>query len=103
MSSYCENHDGMSNIVRNHVIDEFVLVVTQSINYLVNYITSLDFHPAGETVETVDCNGICLVSDLNTDSYRFHKRLNSQGINYLSAIQFTGYIFLIFCRSLCSL
>ena len=48
--------------------------------YLGNYITSLDFSPNGETVATIDKDGVCLVSDMNTDSYRFH--LNMEIQNY---------------------
>mgnify|MGYP000913279474 FL=1 len=40
--------------------------------YLDNHITSLDFSPNGETVATIDYYGTCLISDVNTDSYRFH-------------------------------
>ena len=40
--------------------------------YLDNYITGLDFNPNGEIAATIDKHGVCLISDLNTDSYRFH-------------------------------
>ena len=40
--------------------------------YLDNHITSLDFSPNGETVATTDKYGVCLISDLSTNSYRFH-------------------------------
>ena len=40
--------------------------------YLVNHITSLDFSPSGEIAASMDCYGICLISDVNTDNYRFH-------------------------------
>ena len=41
-------------------------------SYLDNFNTSLDFSPSGETVATIDKYGVCLISDVNTDSYRFH-------------------------------
>ena len=40
--------------------------------HLENYMTSLDFNPTGETVATIDLCGVCLLSDVATDSYRFH-------------------------------
>ena len=38
----------------------------------VNHISDFDFNPAGETVATIDSDGICLISDINTDDYAFH-------------------------------
>mgnify|MGYP001009311956 CR=1 FL=1 len=40
--------------------------------YLENLITGLDFNPNGEIAATIDKYGVCLISDVNTDSYRFH-------------------------------
>ena len=40
--------------------------------YLENFIAGLDFNPTGEAVATIDMYGVCLMSDINTDSYRFH-------------------------------
>ena len=34
-------------------------------------ITSLDFNPNGETAAAIDKYGICLISDVNTNNYRF--------------------------------
>ena len=47
--------------------------------HLDSHITSLDFSPNGETVATIDDHGVCLISDLNTDSYHFH--LNMEMMN----------------------
>ena len=35
-------------------------------------ITGTDFNPNGDLVATIDRHGTCLISDLNTDGYRFH-------------------------------
>lgn len=35
-------------------------------------ITGFDFNLNGETAATIDCYGTCTISDVNTDSYRFH-------------------------------
>ena len=43
--------------------------------YLDNYITSLDFNPNGESVATIDKYGVCLISDLSTNSYHFHLKM----------------------------
>ena len=40
--------------------------------YLGSIISGLDFNPNGEIAATIDNYGICLISDVNTDSYRFH-------------------------------
>ena len=45
--------------------------------YLENYITSLDFNPNGEIAATLDRSGVCVISDVNTDSYRFHVNMSS--------------------------
>ena len=34
--------------------------------------TGLDFSPNGEIIATSDFSGTCLISDINTGSYRFH-------------------------------
>ena len=48
--------------------------------YIENVIAGLDFCPNGENVATIDRYGTCLISDVNTDSYRFH--LNMEMENY---------------------
>ena len=46
---------------------------------LENVITGLDFHPSGEIVATIDRYGICLISDINTNTYQFHLDMNKEG------------------------
>ena len=40
--------------------------------YLDNFVAGFDFNPNGEIVATIDQYGICLISDVNIDSYLFH-------------------------------
>ena len=40
--------------------------------YLGSFIAGLDFSPNGELAATIDSDGVCLISDVNTDSYHFH-------------------------------
>lgn len=40
--------------------------------FIGNFIAGLDFDPTGESVATIDCYGMCLISDVNTDNYGFH-------------------------------
>ena len=37
-----------------------------------NFIAGLDFNHNGEIAATIDYYGVCLISDVDTDSYRFH-------------------------------
>ena len=37
-----------------------------------NRITGLEINPNGETVATIDCFGICLISDIDTNKYSYH-------------------------------
>ena len=37
--------------------------------------TGLDINPTGEYVATIDSNGVCLVSDVTTANYTFHKEV----------------------------
>ena len=37
-----------------------------------NTISGFDFNPNGEIAGTIDKYGICLISDINTNNYRFH-------------------------------
>lgn len=46
-----------------------------------NTISSLDFNSSGEIVATIDRNGACLVSDVNTDSCCFHMEMGENGIS----------------------
>lgn len=36
------------------------------------YAESLDFHPEGELLSTMDAEGTCVVSDVNSGKYLFH-------------------------------
>ena len=60
--------------------------------YIDNWIAGLDFNPNGEIAATIDRYGVCLISDVNTDSYRFHLNMemkNERGMQYFE-------LFLIF-------
>ena len=50
----------------------FLLLLPINNHYIDNSITSIDFSPSGETTATIDKYGICLISDVNTSSYKFH-------------------------------
>ena len=54
--------------------------------YVGNVLSGFDFNPHGETMATIDYYGLCLISDINTDSYRFHlnlEKLYPYGKSYL--------------------
>ena len=57
--------------------------------YQDNFIAGFDFNPNGEIAVTIDCYGVCLISDVNTDDYRFHldmemtTRFGKQQFEYL--------------------
>ena len=36
-----------------------------------NFIAGLDFDPTGESVATLDRYGVCLISDMNTATYKY--------------------------------
>lgn len=40
-----------------------------------NNVAGLDINPCGETLATIDRHGICLISDANTNGYKFHLSL----------------------------
>ena len=48
--------------------------------YIGNDITGLDFHPHGEMLATIDRYGAFLISDVNTDNYRFHLNLEMSDV-----------------------
>ena len=49
------------------------------VNLLIeNVITGLDFDPTGECAATIDRYGVCLISEVNTDFYRYHVNLDTQ-------------------------
>lgn len=37
-----------------------------------NYISSFDFNHSGETAATLDCSGVCLLSDVGTNNCNYH-------------------------------
>lgn len=49
--------------------------------HLGNWIAGLDFNPSGERVATIDCYGVCLLSDVDTNNYGFHLGIGSRGGN----------------------
>ena len=72
--SSIEIPNGTPNIVLKIVINKFIShyqSILISLN-LDNWIAGLDFNPNGELAATIDYYGTCLISDVNTDSYRFH-------------------------------
>ena len=72
--SSIEIQNGTPNIVLKIVINQFIShsqPILISLN-LDNVITGLDFSPNGELAATIDRYGVCLISDVNTDSYHFH-------------------------------
>ena len=52
--------------------DTFFFVPRLPWLHLVNFITGLDFNPAGESAATIDYCGNCVVSDINTGNCDFH-------------------------------
>ena len=42
-----------------------------------NVITSIDFDPSGILVATIDAFGVCLISDVSTNSYVGHKNIGT--------------------------
>ena len=43
-----------------------------------NFISSFDFNPTGETAANIDLYGTCLISDVNTDNYSFHLKMEKK-------------------------
>lgn len=80
-SNWPANRSGTLNTVIFHIkfitdlLDLFVLA---------NYICGLDFNPTGESVATIDATGVCLISDINTDSYSFHQQIGTKAGNFLN-------------------
>ena len=55
-------------------------------SYLANWVAGLDFNPSGEIVGTIDGYGKCVVSEVNTNGYRFHMSMGKQGILIIQPI-----------------
>ena len=75
--SLIEIQNGTPNIVLTIVIKKFAshcrpVLIDWSLD---NVITGLDFSPNGELTATIDLVGVCLISDVNTDSCRFHMNM----------------------------
>ena len=81
LSNSSENRDGTPNIVLRMVFNNFIsqCLLILIYLYLGNVITGLDFSPNGEIAATMDKYGVCLISDVNTDSYRFHMEMKIPG------------------------
>ena len=70
-------------MVFNNFISQCLLILIYL--YLDNNIAGLDFNPNGVIAATIDIYGVCLISDVNTDSYRFHLNMemkNNVGKSY---------------------
>ena len=67
------NNDGNLSIVS--------VIFYRSCSHLDNYICGLDFDPAGEITATIDCNGVCIISSVNTGRYTYHWKLSDLGGN----------------------
>ena len=81
LSSSIEIPNGTPNIVLKIVINRFIShsqPILISLN-LDNWIAGLDFSPNGELAATIDCLGVCLISDVNTDSCHFHVDMGDEG------------------------
>ena len=83
LSSSIGIRNGTPNIVLTMVINKFISYVRLVLIflYLGNVITGLDFSPNGELAATIDYYGTCLISDVNTDSYRFHLAMEMKNQN----------------------
>ena len=51
-----------------------------------NAISGLDFNPSGTLIATIDCSGVCLISDVNTDDYSSHFKMGGREGNLLNFI-----------------
>ena len=65
----------MTNLVRYSFMDAIDLLDS---SFQEAIITSLDFNPDGEMVATMNQFGVCLISDLSTNTYRFHLDLKTK-------------------------
>ena len=57
---------------------EYLIQIHYKYSHLDN-IASLDFNPNGENVATIDRDGICLISDVNTNNCLFHVKMWGSG------------------------
>ena len=63
------------------VIDNFLSAELLTHELLENFISSFDFDPTGETVATIGCCTTCMISDMNTDKYKYHLKMSNTGGN----------------------
>ena len=71
LSSLFESPSGILRVV--------ILISNATLNAVGTLNIAFDFNPAGEYIATIDGSGTYMISDVNTDSYSFHKRV---GKNY---------------------
>ena len=60
----------------NHQHDRYIEFTIYSLEKV---ITGLDLNPTGEYVVIIDWKGVCLISDVSTNNYTFHKEVRSEG------------------------
>ena len=53
-----------------------------------NFICGLDLSPLGTSMASIDQYGVCLVSDVNTNGYRFHTSLLLGNLYIFYSIRF---------------
>ena len=53
-----------------------------------NFINGLDLSPLGTSMASIDRYGVCLISDVNTNGYRFHTSLLSSNLYVFYFIRF---------------
>ena len=71
LSSLTASRNGTPNIVNNNCLID----ISNLLYSLELMVSGLDFNPTGEYVATIDWEDVCLISDVNTNNYRFHKEL----------------------------
>ena len=59
------------NLFENH--NDFI--------YIDNEITGFDFNPLGILAASIDQYGVCLISDIETNDYKFHIKISSESSN----------------------
>lgn len=77
------------------------------IHELGTWVSGLDFNPEGTLVATIDRYGTCLISDLNTDNYKFHKKIGNKKGNFMINLELKPHISMLLddaglCRWTCN-
>lgn len=62
-----------------------------------NFVASLDFDPNGEVMGTIDLYRVCLVSEVNTNRYSFHLKIERSEIKGKLVHYFVRPIKILFC------